>query len=118
MKRFIPLALASALALGIAGPAAANHTPAHNAQGAVQNALVGILVQAIVRDVTVIEISDSLNNLLQNADIDVDVLNNSLNNVLRNVDVTIQDIDITVVGDDLNVIVDLLGAPDLVIVLT
>jgi hypothetical protein len=110
MKRFLPLALAGGLLLGAVAPVAA----APN-QRAIQTALVGVVAQIGLEDVLnnatveviTVDINDSLNNLLQNADIDIDVLNNSLNNVLRNVDVNIEDI--TIVGDDLVITLNVLG---------
>lgn len=110
MKRFLPLALAGGLLLGAAAPVAA----APN-QRAIQTALVGVVAQLHLEDVLnnltveviTVDINDSLNNLLRNADIDINVLNNSLNNVLRNVDVDIQDI--TIIGDDLVITLNVLG---------
>jgi hypothetical protein len=112
MKRFLPLALAGGLLLGAVAPVAA----APNAR-AIQTALVGVLAQVQVEledvlnnatvEVITVDINDSLNNLLRNADIDINVLNDSLNNVLRNVDINIEDI--TVVGDDLVITLNVLG---------
>src|SRR5687768_15276068 len=93
MRRFLPLTLAAGMLIGIAGPVAA--APKNDtAQGAIQNALIGVIVQAAVQDVEVVTLRDSLNNLLQNADIDVNVLNDSLNNVLQNVNVDIDNIEV------------------------
>jgi hypothetical protein len=117
MKRLLPFVLAAGLIAGVAAPAAAQPN-----NRAIQTALVGVLAQVALDDVNVnilnnntgleiiaVDINDSLNNLLQNADIDVDVLNNSLNNVLRNVDVNIDIQDVTVVGDSLVIAVNALG---------
>ena len=108
MRRLIPFALAGLLALAIAGPAAAQPKN-ETSQRAITNALVGVIVQAAVQDVEVVTISDSLNNLLQNAIIDVDVLNRSLNNVLQNVDVNVSDIYVLSPDGDLIVQVTILG---------
>lgn len=93
-------------------------------QGAIQRALIGVVVQAVVQDIDVLTDSDvdilnvtlqnSLNNLLRDADIDVNIIRDSLNNVLRNVDVTIGDI--TVVDGDLIIQVLSGGVTDLVVI--
>jgi hypothetical protein len=114
MKRFLPFVLAAGLVVGAAAPVAAQPN-----QNAALGALVGVLAQVAVRnveilndsdvDIITVDINDSLNNLLQNAfqNADIDILNDSLNrwNVLQ--DITIQDI--TVVGDDLVITLNLLG---------
>lgn len=98
-RKILPFILGGALSVAAVAPAAAVHTPAHvvQANDAVQNALVGLIVQANVRDVNVLNISDSLNNLLQNADIDINVLNN----LLQNADIDVTVTDVTVVGDSI-----------------
>lgn len=110
-RRILPFILAGAVSAAVAAPVAATHTPTHvtNANNAVQNALVGLIVQANVRDVVDINISDSLNNLLRNADIDVNVLNNLLQNA--NIDVNVLSVtfapetgDIVITFDDLSVL--------------
>ena|SRR5688500_6605423 len=108
MRRLASFVLAGTMALAIAGPASAQ--PDNDvAQGVLQNALIGVIVQAAVQDVEVVVLNNSLNNLLRNADIDVNVLNNSLNNVLQNVDIDISDIDILSPGGDLILNVAILG---------
>ena len=97
-RKILPFILGGALAIGAVAPAAANNHQTVN-QDAVQRALVGVIVQAAVRDVEIVTLRDSLNNLLRDADIDVNLLNDSLNNILQNVDVDISNI--TVIGDDL-----------------
>ena len=103
-RKILPFILGGALAIGAVAPAAANnHQPVN--QGAVQNALVGLILQAAIRDVDVNILNNALNNILQNADIDV--LNNSLNNLLQNVNV--EDVEITVIGDDVTLVVSILN---------
>lgn len=96
-RKILPFVLGGALSIAAVAPAAASNHQTVN-QDAVQRALIGVIVQAAVRDVVEVEINDSLNNLLRDADIDVNVLNDSLNNVLRNVNVDISDIDIDVLS--------------------
>jgi len=125
-KRLLPFLLAGALTAGVAAPAAAQtdcgveQDTAGGAAGlaaliaaAVQaNVPIGINACAIEVDV----LNDSLNNLLQNADIRV--LNNSLNNLLRNSDIID---DVTVVVNVLTGVttidVDLLSGGDFTITL-
>ncbi len=117
MKRLLPFVLAAGLLTAAAAPVAAQPN-----QRAIQTALVGVLAQVALDDVNVnilnnntgleiisVDINDSLNNLLRNADIDVNVLNNSLNNIDIIDDVNIDIQRITVVGDDLVVVVNALG---------
>ena len=108
MRRALPLVLAGALVLGVGGSTVAQPNN-EIAQRAITNALVGVIVQAAVQDVQVVTIRDSLNNLLQNADIDVNILNNSLNNVLQNVDIDISNIRILSPDGDVIVNVAILG---------
>jgi hypothetical protein len=105
-RKFLPLILGGALAIAAVAPAAASNHQTVN-QDAVQRALVGLIVQAAVRDVELVTLRDSLNNLLRDADIDVNLLNESLNNILQNVNVS--DNTITVIGDDLQLTVAILS---------
>lgn len=107
-RKMLSLLLGSTLAIAAVAPAAASNHQTVN-QGAVQNALVGLIVQAAVRDVEVAVLNNSLNNLLQGADIDIDALNNSLNNVLQNVNVDISDIDILILSPDGDIVVSVLN---------
>jgi len=121
LRRLLPLVLAGGLLAGAAAPAAA--APNNRA---IQTALVGVLAQVALDDVNVnilnnntgnevitVDINDSLNNLLRNADIDVDIDVAALNVILNNVqiidDVNIDIQDVTVVGDSLVVVLNVLG---------
>ena len=96
-RKILPFILGGALSIAAVAPAAASMhdttctiTDTSRGGGAAALAsLIGIAadvsVAANVCDVTVNVLNNSLNNLLQNADIDV--LNNSLNNLLRNSDI-------------------------------
>lgn len=91
MRRLLPFVLGGALSIAAIAPAAAAPNQFAGAGG-----LVAAIVQAQVRDINVLNISDSLNNLLQNAD--VAVLTNFLNDseVLSRFNITVQDIDVNV----------------------
>ncbi|MGH9275424.1 MAG: hypothetical protein ACRDZU_12325 [Acidimicrobiales bacterium] len=111
-RTLLPLILGGALSIAAIAPAAAAPSAGGlaNAQGLIAAAVNAIVqVEDTLNDTTVnvlnIDVSNSLNNLLRNANIEVlkDVLNNSLNNL--SVDVTVQDI--TVVGD--SVVITVLG---------
>jgi len=109
-RKILPLVLGGALSIAAIGPVAANGHQTVN-QDAVQRALVGIIVQAAVRDVTVVELNNSLNNLLQNADINVEIIEDvevTVENVLNNLNVNVSDIEITV--SDIAIVVNILGA--------
>ena len=88
-RKLLPFVLAAGLSVAAVAPAAAA-----NQNVGVQNALIGILVQAVATDVADVNVNDSLNNLLQNALQNADIA--VLNNVLQNVDITITDIDVNV----------------------
>lgn len=97
-RRVLPFILGGALSIAAVAPAAAAPVAIGPA-----GSLIGIIVQVedVLNDADVdvlnIDISNSLNNLLRNADIDINVLNNLLQRA--NIDVTVTDI--TVVGDSL-----------------
>lgn len=99
-RKFLPFVLAGALAAAVAAPAAASHTAQHQVAGAA--GLVAAVIQAQVRDVNVVVLNNSLNNLLRNADIDV--LNDS--EILSRFNIVIQDIDIV---DESTIIVSVLS---------
>jgi hypothetical protein len=89
MKRlFLPLVLAAALSVAAVAPVGA----ASSGQLGGAAGLVAAVVQVAVTTDDVNIANGSLNNLLQNADIDVlnNILNNSVNNntVLSNIDIT------------------------------
>ena len=111
-RKILSFLLGSTLAIAAVAPAAAAPSAAGlaNAQGLIAAAVNAIVqVENTLNDNTInvlnIDVSDSLNNLLRNANIEVlkDILNNSLNNL--SVDITVQDI--TVVGD--SVVITVLG---------
>lgn len=113
MRRLLPFVLAAGLSVAAVAPAAAapSATGLANAQGLIAAAVNAIVqVEDTLNDNVVnvlnIDVSNSLNNLLRNANIEVltNVLNNSLNNL--SVDITVQDI--TVVGD--SIVITVLGA--------
>ena len=85
-RKLLPLILGGALSLAAVAPASAQTTCEIDRGGAA--GLVAAVVQANVCDVQIL--NNSLNNLLQNADIRV--LNNILNN--NDVDVTITDVNV------------------------
>ena len=115
-KRLAAIALSGGLA--VSAVSAASAAPSVNGP-------VGGLVNAIVQvedslnnntvEVLPIDISNSLNNLLQNAfqNADIDVLTNSLNNLLQNADIDVIVTDITVVGD--SIVVSVLGGDQIVL---
>lgn len=103
-RRLLPFILGGALSVAAVAPAAAQPSI---------NAPVGGLVTVVAQlenvlnnnevEILEIDISNSLNNLLQNAfqNADIDVLTNSLNNLLRNADIDVTVQDITVIGDSI-----------------
>ena len=112
-RKIASFLLGGTLAIAAVAPAAA--APPENAS--LTNALIGLTVQAVVRNVDVlnnsandlidVNINDSLNNLLQNAlqNADINVVRDSLNNVLNDLSITVQDIHI---ADD-GIVVTVLG---------
>ena len=115
-RKLLPLILGGALSIAAVAPAVA-HTPAlgHPTLAGLVNVLVviannnvEILNDSRVQVITV-EINDSFNNILRNADIDI--LNNFLNNSLNDLTVTITDIQV-VRGD---VIITLLSGDTIVL---
>ncbi|CAN5578519.1 hypothetical protein BH23CHL10_BH23CHL10_07850 [soil metagenome] len=115
-RRILPFVLGGALSIAAIAPAAA--APSINSP---VGGLVNVIVQVedSLNDNTVqvlnVDISNSLNRLLQNAlqNADIDVLTNSLNNLLRNVDIDVTVTDITVVGD--SIVGNLLSGPTLIL---
>ena len=110
-RKILSLILGSTLAVAAVAPAAAQ-TECNLGQGSRGGGAFALvsLVQAVV----------AANVGVQACDIDVDVLNNSLNNLLRNADIDVlnnilnnspflNDVTVTVVGDDL--IINVLGGP-------
>lgn len=101
-RRVLPFILGGALSIAAVAPAAAAPVAIGPA-----GSLIGIIVQVedVLNDADIdvlnIDINNSLNNLLRNADIDVNVLNNLLQKA--NIDVTVTDI--TVVSDSLEITV-------------
>jgi len=96
-KRFLPFLLAGALAAGIAAPAAAQDScditqvvqrPGLPGLAGLITAVVEANVGVQVCHVDVDALNNSLNNLLQNANIQV--LNNALNNLLQNADINVE----------------------------
>ena len=71
-RKLLPLILGGALSIAAVAPAAAQTCTVDRGGAA---GLVAAVVQANVCDVHIL--NNSLNNLLRNADIDVNVLNNS-----------------------------------------
>lgn len=86
-RKLLPLILGGALSVAAVSPAAAQPTVCEIDRGGAAG-LIAAVVQANLCDVQIL--NNSLNNLLQNADIRV--LNNILNN--NDVDVTITDVNI------------------------
>ena len=106
-RKILPLILGGLLTLAAVAPAsAATCTNLPQRGGAA--GLVALVLQAQVQacEIDIDVLKNSLNNLLQNADIDV------LNNILNN-SPFLNNVTITVVGDDL--VVSVLSAPILVI---
>lgn len=110
-KLLLPLILGGALSVAAVAPATAQTTcnlPAAPQTGGAAGLIT--LVQAVVNanvgvaacDIDVDILNNSLNNLLRNADIDV------LNNILNN-SPFLNDVTVTVVGDDL--VINVLGGP-------
>lgn len=112
-RRLLPLILGSALAIGAVAPAAAASCDVANRGGAAAlvalvNANVGVGAAVCQIDVNIL--NNSLNNLLQNADIHVlenilnnsPILNDSLNNLTINVEDVANGIQINVLGGGLN----------------
>ena len=100
-RKILSFVLGSTLAIAAVAPAAA--APPDNVQLGGAAGLVAAVVQvADTVDIETISIANnSLNNLLQNADIDV--LNNILNNSVNNNDV-LNDVNVTVAGTTITVL--------------
>ena len=96
-RKLLPFVLGGALSIAALGPVAAQ--PPIVLGPPTQAGLINVIVQAVVNDVEILDINDSLNNIARN--VDIDVLNNALNNL--NVEVT----DVQVINGD--VVVSLLG---------
>ena len=106
-RKILPFILGGALSIAAVAPAAATHQPQHIGQLGGAAGLVAAVVQVAANvetgDVRVITVDDSLNNLLQNADIDVNILRNVLNNALRNADIDVQVSNISVLGSGVQI---------------
>lgn len=104
-RKILPFILGGAMAVATVAPAAAAHTDQLNVQRGGAAGLIAAVVQVAANaetgDILTVTVNDSLNNLLQNADIDVNILRNVLNNALRDadIDVTITDIRLLSTGD-------------------
>jgi len=115
-RKILPFILGGALSVAALGPVAA----APVAVGPF-GSLIGVIVQLedVLNDANVnvlnINISDSLNNVLQNAfqNANIEVLTNSLNNILQNADIDVEISRITIVGD--SIVVNLLGGDTIVL---
>ena len=96
-RKLLPLILGGALSIAAVAPAAAADCATTNRGGVAGiAALIAANVQAGVNLCEIDILNNSLNNLLQNADIDVlnNVLNNSLNNLLQNADINVLNVDL------------------------
>ena len=103
-KKILPFILGGALSVAAIAPAAA--APSINSPiGGLVNVVAQLenVLNNNVVEVIPINISNSLNNLLQNAfqHADIDVLRNAVQNILNNNDVDVTVTDITVVGDSI-----------------
>ena len=111
-RKLLPFVLGGALSVAAVAPAAAAPVNAPVAVGPF-GSLIGVVVQLndvlnnSLNDVVEVNISDSLNNLLQNANIEVlNGLEVTIQNVLNNLNVTVQDIEITVLENgDVQIVV-------------
>lgn len=103
-RKILPFVLGGALSIAAVAPAAASHQPS----AAVANGLIGVVVQNVLNNSLndVVDINDSLNNLLQNADI-LNDLEVRISNVLNNLNVNVSDIEISVDGN--SIVVTVLG---------
>lgn len=113
-RRILPFVLGGALSIAAIAPAAA--APSINSPvGGLVNVIVQVEDSLNGNTVQVLNITNSLNNLLQNAfqNADIDVLTNSLNNLLRNADIDVTVTDITVV--DGSIVVNLLSGDTLIL---
>jgi hypothetical protein len=120
----LPLILGGALSVAAVAPAAAV-PPQVNV--ATASGLVGIAVQAVLNnvdilnnslnDVVEVNINDSLNNLLRNADIDLlSGIEVTVENVLNNLNVNVSDIDIEVAEE--GIVITILGTGGIVDTIT
>ena len=132
-RKILPFILGGALSIAAVVPAAAA-PPQVNV--ATAGGLVGVVVQAVLNnvdilnnslnDVVEVNISDSLNNLLQNAlqNADIDVLNGlevRIENVLNNLNVNVSDIDVEILENgniQINVLGGSISVPEALIVLS
>ena len=108
-RKILPFILGGALSIAAVAPAAATH----QANAAVANGLIGVVVQNVLNNSLndVVDINDSLNNLLQNALQNADILNDlevRIFNILNNLNVNVSDITISVDNND--IVVTVLGA--------
>ena len=132
-RKILPFILGGALSVAAIVPAAAA-PPQVNV--ATAGGLVGVVVQAVLNDVDIlnnslndvveVNINDSLNNLLQNAlqNADIDVLNGlevRIENVLNNLNVNVSDIDVEILENG-NIQISVLGGsvsvPEAILVLS
>ena len=104
-RKILSFVLGSTLAIAAVAPAAA--APPDFVQVGGAAGLVAAVVQVAANvetgDIVTVTVTDSLNNLLQNADIDVNILRNVLNNALRNADIDVTVSNISVLGSGLQI---------------
>ena len=104
-KLLLPLLLGGALSVAAIAPAAAARPEFVQLGGAagLVAAVVQVAADVETGDIVTVTVSDSLNNLLQNSDIDVNILRNVLNNALQNADIDVQVSNISVLGSGLQI---------------
>ena len=117
-RKLLPLILGGALSIAAVAPVAATH----QANAAVANGLVGVVVQNVLNNSLndLVDINDSLNNLLQNALQNADILNDlevRIFNILNNLNVNVSDINVEVLQNG-DIVVTVLGTGGIIDTIT
>ena len=104
-RKILPLVLGGLLSVAAIAPVAAARPETVQLGGAagLVAAVVQVAADVETGDIVTVTVTDSLNNLLQNSDIDVNILRNVLNNALQNADIDVQVSNISVLGSGLQI---------------